>query len=77
MSTENTREVYLDYMLFLCILVYNQDTFPLRFHSSRPDSSEDTPENSSSRSSLVTDNLINGKNHYDQRTQKMFLRGTL
>ena len=54
----------------LGILAYNQDTFPQRCRNNHPDSSEDTPENSSSRSSLVMDNLINNKNIYDHRNKK-------
>ena len=57
------KKINLVYILDLCTLVYNQDTFPLRCHKNRPDSSEDTPENSSSSSSPVTDNLINNKNN--------------
>ena len=53
--------IYHEYILDQYVLVYNQDRFPLHCHNNRPDSSEDTLKNSSSRSSLVTDNLNNNK----------------
>ena len=41
-----------------------QDRFPPRYHSSRPDSSEDTPENSSPRSVLLIGSLLKGNNMF-------------
>ena len=44
-----------------------QDRFPPRYHSYRPDSSEDTPENSSPRSFLMNDSLLNGNDMFIEK----------
>ena len=50
-----------------------QDMFPPRYHSSRPDSSEDTPENSSPRSFSVIGSLLNGNDMFIEKSNILFV----
>ena len=50
-----------------------QDMFLPRCHSSRSDSSEDTPENSSPRSFSVIDSLLNGNDIYIEKSNILFV----
>ena len=54
--------------------VHTQSRFPPRCHSNRSDSSEDTLENSSPRSSPEMDSLIKGKCFFIDKIKRAYLR---
>ena len=62
---------YLECIWNQCIDVCTQNKFPPRCHSNRPDSSEDTLENSSVRSSPGMDSLMKG-NKFKLITKYMY-----